>query len=94
MALPASITPFHLTVPIQFEGKELSKLDVRRPTVRDNMIAGKREGDFSKEVTMISLTCSLDEESVLDLDMADFEGVQNVLMGFRKKPEEDSESTK
>lgn len=86
MALPAKIVPYQLLVPVEVAGKTVEILEIRRPTVRDNMIANLQEDTLMKEVKMISNVSGLDEEVVQDLDMYDFSQIQDVLLGFRKKP--------
>lgn len=72
-----------LNYPITISGKTVDRLDVRRPTLGDQLAADKMRGsDADKEVAlMVSLT-GLEPANLSDLDLMDYRRLQQVYEGF------------
>ncbi|EGR0477967.1 phage tail assembly protein [Vibrio cholerae] len=88
--LPVLTKTIQLTVPAFHEGKEYTELTIRRPKVRDQLLADKQfEKTQDKEVRLFALLCGVADEVIQDLDMEDYEEVQKAVMGFRKKTSEE-----
>ncbi|ENM6576165.1 phage tail assembly protein [Vibrio fluvialis] len=93
MAYPVNTTPLKLQYPIEFEGKKIEELNIRRPLVRDQLIADKQNKDTAdKEMHLMSLLAGVDQEVIQMLDLYDYGEVQQVIMGFRKKPSQSEKS--
>ena len=93
MSLPQSTTELKLEHSITHNGKEIGALNIRRPKVRDNLIAGKKPDDGDKEICLMGLLAGVDETVIHELDMLDYLAFQEVIMGFRKKPKSESETS-
>ncbi|ELE5027115.1 phage tail assembly protein [Vibrio fluvialis] len=94
MAYPVNTTPLNLQYPIEFEGKKIEELNIRRPLVRDQLIADKQNKDTAdKEMHLMSLLAGVDQEVIQMLDLYDYGEVQQVIMGFRKKPSQSEKSS-
>ncbi|ENM3868757.1 phage tail assembly protein [Vibrio cholerae] len=88
--LPVLTKTIQLTVPAFHEGKEYTELTIRRPKVRDQLLANKQcENTQDKEVRLFALLCGVADEVIQDLDMNDYEEVQKAVLGFRKKISEE-----
>ncbi|EGR4477780.1 phage tail assembly protein [Vibrio cholerae] len=88
--LPVLTKTIQLTVPAFHEGKEYTELTIRRPKVRDRLIADKQcQEEPDKEVRLFALLCGVADEVIQDLDMDDYEEVQKAVLGFRKKISEE-----
>lgn len=93
MAYPVNTTHLKLQYPIEIEGKKIEELNIRRPLVRDQLIADKQNKDSAdKEMHLMSLLAGVDREIVELLDLYDYGEVQKVIMGFRKKPSQSEKS--
>lgn len=93
MSYPSGVVPLPLIYPITVGDKEIKSLSVRRPKVRDNLIADKQNKlDADKEVHLMALLSGVDTEVIHELDMEDYSAMQAVLKGFRKKPEGSNDS--
>tara|TARA_E500000331_G_scaffold29878_2_gene25123 strand:+ start:592 stop:891 length:300 start_codon:yes stop_codon:yes gene_type:complete len=78
-----------LDFPVMIDGTEVSFLDMRRPTVRDQIIFEDGKGsDARKVVKMLSNLCSVAEETIMDLDQSDFLKLSEVLQGFQEPRQE------
>ncbi|ELI1838710.1 phage tail assembly protein [Vibrio fluvialis] len=94
MAYPVNTTTLKLEYPIEIEGKKIEELNIRRPLVRDQLIADKQNKDSAdKEMHLMSLLAGVDREIVELLDLYDYGEVQKVIMGFRKKPSQSEKSS-
>ena len=90
MTYPVEKQQVKLVYPVFIGETEVTSLSIRRPRVRDQLIADKQNKDNAdKEVHLMSLLAEVEKDVILQLDMEDYEEVQNTIMGFRKK---DSES--
>lgn len=94
MSYPMGSQVLVLVHPIAVDGREIKELNVRRPKVRDNLIASKQETDEDREMTMMSLLTGEDTEVLSELDMSDYSDLQAVVVGFRKKDLSKSETSK
>lgn len=91
---PVETKEIALGYPVTIEGKEYKSLTMRRPKVRDQLIADKQnQDDFDKEVHLLSLLTEVEKEVIQELDLNDFEEVQQTLVGFRKKSSEKETSS-
>ena len=78
-----------LQYPVTIDGTEVSVLDMRRPTVRDQIIFEDGKGsDARKVVRMLSNLCSVAEDTIMDLDQSDFLKLSEVLQGFQEPQSE------
>ncbi|ELL9329669.1 phage tail assembly protein [Vibrio fluvialis] len=94
MAYPVNTTTLKLEYPIEIGGKKIEELNIRRPLVRDQLIADKQNKDTAdKEVNLMSLLAGVDQEVIQLLDLEDYGEVQKVIMGFRKKPSQSEKSS-
>ncbi len=91
MSYPMGSEILVLVHPIAVDGREIKELNVRRPKVRDNLIAQKKETAEDGEMTMMSLLTGEDDSVLQEMDMLDFEALQQVVVGFRKKASSESE---
>ena len=67
-------------------GQKIEVLTLRRPKVRDQLIADKQnKNDADKEVHLMSLLAEVEPAVIQELDMEDYTEVQKVIVGFRKK---------
>ncbi len=72
-----------LQYPIACQGKQITYLTVRRPTVRDRLaVEHMQANDTQKEVALISNLCELSPEEMGLLDLADYQLLQEVLNDF------------
>ncbi|MEF1312037.1 phage tail assembly protein [Vibrio mytili] len=86
MTYPAAKTEVKLSYPVTVNGTEIKTLALRRPKVRDQLIADKQnKNDADKEVHLMALLAEVEPAVIQELDMEDYEGVQKVIVGFRKK---------
>ncbi len=93
MSYPMGSQVLVLVHPITVDGREIKELNVRRPKVRDNLIASKKETDADREMTMMSLLTGEDDSVLQEMDMLDFEALQQVVVGFRKKGSLENETS-
>ncbi|HHG3093099.1 TPA: phage tail assembly protein [Vibrio parahaemolyticus] len=86
MTYPVAKTEVKLSYPVELNGKQIEVLNLRRPKVRDQLIADKQnKNDADKEVHLMSLLAEVEPAVIQELDMEDYEKVQKVIVGFRKK---------
>ncbi|MCL1124167.1 phage tail assembly protein [Shewanella surugensis] len=83
---PVSVEKIILDYPITFEGKKIDSLSMRRPRVRDQMIADKQhKDDMDKEMHLFSLLLDIDVEAIYDLDVIDYQKVTATYENFLKR---------
>ncbi|MDZ4348576.1 MAG: phage tail assembly protein [Variovorax sp.] len=76
-------TAIPLTYPVQSNGVPISSLSLRRPKVRDMLLAEKQaSSQAEREVRMIANLCEVAPTVIEDLDFADYSAAQTVLKGF------------
>lgn len=94
MTYPVAKTEVKLSYPVELNGKQIEVLNLRRPKVRDQLIADKQnKNDADKEVHLMSLLAEVEPTVIQELDMEDYEKVQKVIVGFRKKRSESETSS-
>ena len=72
-----------LQYPITADGAQVQKLTMRRPRVRDRLIAEKDSGsEVEKEIRLIANLCEMAPQHIELLDMADYAKLQECLAGF------------
>lgn len=72
-----------LTYPIEVDGVAIESIALRRPCVRDMLIAEKgSEGTGTSEVTLFANLSDNTPEAIEKLDLADYAKVQKVYKGF------------
>jgi hypothetical protein len=95
MSIPAKTKTYKLKFPVASAGLTVSEVTMRRPTVRDQLLASKAEGsDADKELNIFAQLCEVEQDVILEMDLEDYEGLQKTYTGFRKPPKEGSESAK
>lgn len=76
-------TAITLDYPIQIDGTEVRVLQIRRPKVRDQVLAGKLGGtEEDKEIRLFANLCEIAPENIEDLDMCDYKKLQDAYRGF------------
>ncbi|MEI8631411.1 phage tail assembly protein [Vibrio sp. PP-XX7] len=94
MTYPVEKQQVKLIYPVFIGETEVTSLSIRRPRVRDQLVADKQNKDNAdKEVHLMSLLAEVEKDVILQLDMEDYEEVQNTIMGFRKKGSESATSS-
>ncbi len=69
--------------PISVNGEKIEEMTIRAPKVRDRLVAEKTPGGTAeKEVTFISNLCSVSQETVMELDLADYVQLQEAVNHF------------
>jgi hypothetical protein len=72
-----------LQYPIDFEGRKLDEVALRRPKVSDmTRASGKSNNDMSMTVELTALLSGLPVSAIEDLDAADFKIIQETVSGF------------
>lgn len=72
-----------LDYPVQFEGRTISEITLRRPKVADTRKARKDHKDpADQEIAMLATLSGLPPALFDELDMADYSKVQEKLEGF------------
>jgi hypothetical protein len=72
-----------LQYPISADGARIEQLTLRRPLVRDRLIAEKASGnEVEKEIRLLANLCELPPQHIELLDMADYVKLQECLAGF------------
>jgi hypothetical protein len=75
--------PIKLDYPIKAEGREITEIKLRRPRVQDVVAARKGKADEAEQETqLIANLAGLPPSAILDLDLADYKKLQEVLSGF------------
>jgi hypothetical protein len=86
MTYPSETKTVNLQYAVQLSDRKITALDIRRPKVRDQMIADKQNQDAAdKEIHLMSLLANVEPSVIHELDMVDYEEVQKVIVNFRKK---------
>lgn len=69
--------------PIDVNGEKIKEMTMRAPKVRDRLVAEKTPGNSAdKEVTFIANLCSVSQETLLELDLADYVQLQEAVNHF------------
>mgnify|MGYP000954081289 CR=1 FL=1 len=76
-------TTITLDFPVVSDGTEVRALYLRRPKVRDHMLADKLGGtDAEKEVRYFANLCEVAPEMMENLDMSDYKKLRSAHDGF------------
>jgi len=74
-----------LDYPIEIGGKQVDKLDMRRPTVGDIQVVQRDDGtDFDRAVSMYARLTNQLPEDIAKLDYADYAKLDKLYEGFTK----------
>ena len=93
MTYPVEKKEVKLAYPVELGGQKIEVLNIRRPKVRDQLIADKQnKSDADKEVHLMSLLAEVETEVIQELDLDDYTEVQKVIVGFGKKRSENETS--
>ncbi|EGQ8056477.1 phage tail assembly protein [Vibrio alginolyticus] len=93
MTYPVEKKEVKLAYPVEVGGQKIEVLNIRRPKVRDQLIADKQnKSDADKEVHLMSLLAEVEPAVIQELDLDDYTEVQKVIVGFRKKHSENETS--
>ena len=76
------MTTITLKHPITVDGREVAKLTLRRPKVRDLERMDKVSGEIAKAVTLVADLAELSPDQVRELDAEDFTAVAEALGDF------------
>jgi hypothetical protein len=72
-----------LSEPTKVDGVLIHELSLRRPKVRDLLIASKKDvSESEREVNLIANLAEIPSEAVKDLDIRDYLKIQEVLKDF------------
>lgn len=72
-----------LQYPVEVDGQTAHEITLRRPKVRDQLLAEKSGGGAAEqEVAILANLAELPQEVIQDLDMADYLQLQEVYRGF------------
>ncbi|AJQ93232.1 phage tail assembly protein [Gynuella sunshinyii] len=79
----ATAETIRLDYPITADGMEIDHLVMRRPLVRDRLVAEKASGsETEKEIRLIANLCEMAPQHIELLDLADYGKLQECLAGF------------
>ncbi len=69
--------------PVEVDGKNIARLSMRRPKVKDQLAADKASGsDAHKEVRLFANLCEESPAVIEELDLADYRQLQEAYSGF------------
>lgn len=72
-----------LTEKITVDNKDIKEITLRRPKVRDRLAVERMgQSDAEKEVALIANLADLPKETIEELDLADYNKIQEVLQDF------------
>ena len=72
-----------LKYPIEFEGKKVEKLTVRRPKVKDlKDVSQKAQDDTERELLLFAKLTGQPVELIEELDLADYRQLQEAYASF------------
>ena len=77
------MTTITLTEKITVDNKDIQEITLRRPKVRDRLAVERMgQSDAEKEVALIANLADLPKEAIEELDLADYNKIQEVLQDF------------
>ena len=81
-----------LRYPAQLSDRTLSSITMRRPTVGDMLDSPIQNGGLDEEAALVAALTGLRPEDLRELDMEDYERLQDQLLTFRgqKRPRRDT----
>jgi len=72
-----------LKYPITVNGQEITSLSLRRPKVRDMLVADKSAASSAEqEMNLFANLCEVDNDTILELDAADYKQLQETYSNF------------
>ena len=72
-----------LDYPVDVAGQKYAELHIRRPKVRDHLVADRvGGGNAEKEVKLLANLCEVAPAVIEELDAADYQKLQGVYGGF------------
>lgn len=72
-----------LDFPVDVAGQKYTELHIRRPKVRDHLVAERGSGgNAEKEVKLLANLCEVSPAVIEELDAADYQELQGVYGGF------------
>ena len=84
--MTASVT---LQFPVTHQGQEYTSLTMRRPKVRDDKAARRGSNDpADQELRLFANLCEVAPEVIDELDMADYQALQDAFRGFFRKADD------
>lgn len=76
-------TQISLKYPVPSDGVQIGSLSLRRPKVRDMLLAEKQGSNpAEREVRMMANLCEVAPEVIEELDYGDYSAAQKVMQGF------------
>lgn len=77
------MTTITLTEKITVDNRDIQEITLRRPKVRDRLAVERMgQSDAEKEVALIANLADLPKEIIEELDLADYNKIQEVLQDF------------
>ena len=73
-----------LSTPVKIDGTAVTRLTMREPTVRDEMLARKTaDGDgANNEIILLANLCGLSEEDMRNVTLRNYRRLQEAFLGF------------
>lgn len=72
-----------LAHPFEFKKQKVMELNLRRPKVKDTLIAQKMAtSDEDQEIFMMANLADVEPDLIHELDLADYQKLQKVFQGF------------
>lgn len=86
MSASADRVVIPLAHPVTASGVKIDRLTVRRPKVRDLLVARKTGGgdEVAQEIRLFANLCEVEPDAIEELDLADYSKLQETYEGFRK----------
>ena len=76
-----------LSNPIKIDDVEINELSLRKPKVRDLIVAGKKNvSESEREVNLIANLAEVSPETIQELDLSDYLKIQDWLKDFLVSP--------
>ena len=73
--------------PVKIDGVEINELSLRKPKVRDPIVAGKKNvSESEREVNLIANLAEVSPETIQELDLSDYLKIQDWLKDFLAQP--------
>ena len=83
VGLSSTAPTIKLQYPLHVDGLVIEKITMRRPLVRDRLVAEKTNGsEVEKEIRLIANLCEMAPQHIELLDLADYVKLQECLAGF------------
>ena len=76
-----------LDSPVKIDGIEINELSLRKPKVRDLIVASKKNvSESEREVNLIANLAEVSPETIQELDLSDYLKIQDWLKDFLVQP--------